>query len=212
MNHRSPSRKKTGERTERALYDAATELFATQGYAATTLSDIAEKCGIHKSTIFHYVRTKQDLLAEILDRGLRHYLKRLEAIVQDAELSYTERLEAALRNHLRFVFDQRQELTVFLRERKHLAGPRGTAYLEMARSYEARFREIVKRGMDSGEFAAADPHLSTLVLLGAANWMVEWHRPDGRLDQAEITEQYVNMLVHRMIAGSPEATSPSETS
>lgn len=195
-------RKRSRKRTEDALYGAAAELFSRLGYAGTTLDAIAQRTGIHKSTIFHYVQTKEDLLAIVLDRGLRGYLARLEEIVADRETGFHQRLEAALRNHLRFVFEQRRELTVFLRERRHLSGSRGREYLQMANRYEALFRELIAGGIDAGEFPPEDAHLSTLVLLGGANWMVEWYHQEGRLGQAEIADSFVNLLVHRMVAGA----------
>lgn len=195
-------RKRSRQRTEEALYRAAADLFAGRGYAGTTLDDIGRQAGIHKSTIFHYVQSKEDLLAIVLDRGLRGYLTRLEEIVADTKMSHHERLEAALRNHLRFVFEQRRELTVFLRERKHLGGSRGRQYLQMANRYEALFRQLVAGGIETGEFPPADARVSTLVLLGGANWMVEWYQEKGRLGREEIADQFVDLLVHRMIAGT----------
>lgn len=198
----TPSTRGPRGRTEEALYVAAAELFAQKGYAGTTLDDIAAATGIHKSTIFHYVQSKEDLLAIVLDRGLREYIIRLEAIATNVELTHLARLEAALRNHLAFVFERRRELTVFLKERKHLSGDRGREYLEVADRYEALFREIVAGGMDTGEFLAADPQLATLVLLGGANWLVEWYREGGRLGHEEIVDTYVDLLVYRMVASS----------
>ena len=47
------------------ILDAAAELFATRGYTATTMNEVAAACGVSKATLYHYVRDKHELLAKI---------------------------------------------------------------------------------------------------------------------------------------------------
>ena len=57
---------------------AAAQLFATRGYTASTMHEVAAACGVSKATLYHYVRDKHHLLAQIT----RGHVERLEALVQ----------------------------------------------------------------------------------------------------------------------------------
>lgn len=189
-------RKRSREITEEAIYSAAARLFAQNGYPSTTLEQIAREVGVHKSTIFHYVTVKDELLAIILDRGLRGYVESLEQICLTAE-DGASKFQAAVRNHLRFVFEHGTELKIFLRERQHLNSERGRAYLRMKERYEALFTSIVEAGMRDGTLEPSDPTLLCLFVLGAANSVVEWFSDGGRLSADEVAEQFIETIVAR---------------
>lgn len=195
-------RRRSRAETEGVILRVAADLFADQGYQGTSVEEIARAAGIHKSTVFHYVATKQDLLAAVLDRGLSRYAAAVRALAADPGAGHVERLTAAVRVHLAFVFEHPVELTVFLRERKHLSGARGEAYLRLSEEYEAVFTTIVADGIRAGALRPGDPRLLTLFLLGSANWIVEWYRPGGRLSREEITDAFVGSFVTRMLAGA----------
>jgi len=59
------------ERTRRALVEAATELFATRGYDATTVADIAAAADVGARTFFSYFSSKEELLFPASDARVR---------------------------------------------------------------------------------------------------------------------------------------------
>ncbi|MFO1297806.1 MAG: helix-turn-helix domain-containing protein [Rubrivivax sp.] len=74
---------------------AAARLFATRGYAATTMNDVAAACGVSKATLYHYVHDKHDLLAQVW----RGHVARLEALLAQVlarRLAPHERLAALI--------------------------------------------------------------------------------------------------------------------
>lgn len=196
---RGSRRPRSREITEEALYTVGARLFAAQGYASTTLHEIAREVGVHKSTIFHYVSTKEELLAAILDRGLSGYLTSLQNIANTEEDGLT-RLLAATRNHLNFVFQHGLELRIFLRDRQHLGGSKGLSYLRLSEQYQATFVRIIEDGIKDGTIVKGDATLMCLFLLGSANWIVEWYNPQGRLIVAEIVKHFLNSMVINMMA------------
>ena len=72
------------------ILDAAGELFTTLGYAGTTTRTIAESVGIRQASLYHYFKTKDDILCALLEpfwsdreRLRLHYLSVSKAIVAD---------------------------------------------------------------------------------------------------------------------------------
>jgi len=56
----------------------AAELFARQGYSATSMNQVAEACGVSKPSLYHYVRDKDQLLVEIAEG----HVAKLNALVE----------------------------------------------------------------------------------------------------------------------------------
>lgn len=68
--YRSPVREEAARRTRRRVVEAATELFTTRGYAATSLADVAEVAGVARPTVFAAFGSKAALLREVLDQAI----------------------------------------------------------------------------------------------------------------------------------------------
>lgn len=202
-------RRRSRKLTEEAIYSVAAQLFAQHGYPSTTLEMIASQVGVHKSTIFHYVTLKEDLLAIVLDRGLRGYVESLEEIASADEDGAT-RFQAAVKNHLRFVFEHGSELKIFLRDRQHLNSEKGRSYLRMKDRYEELFNSIVQDGLDDGTLVPADPAMVCLFILGAANSVVEWFSGDGRFKAEEVADRFMDMMVMRTMMPPPGVGQPNE--
>ena len=63
-----------GRQRKQQLLDAAAELFAANGYAATRVEDICRRAGVAKGLFYWYFPTKQELFAELV-RTMRHRLR-----------------------------------------------------------------------------------------------------------------------------------------
>src|SRR5512140_1087802 len=61
---------KRGEETRTHILDAAGELFAKRGYAATSVADICQQAGVTKGAFYHHFATKQQVFLDLRDRWL----------------------------------------------------------------------------------------------------------------------------------------------
>lgn len=77
------------------ILDAAVELFATQGYAATSVADIQTACGLTAGSgaLYKHFRSKEDLLREVIAR----HVAGIAADRAQAAADIPEDLETALR-------------------------------------------------------------------------------------------------------------------
>ncbi len=66
--------------TAQRILDAAEDLFAQQGYSATSLGDVADRVGIRSPSLYNHFRNKEALYAAVLERLLNDFLQPMEAL------------------------------------------------------------------------------------------------------------------------------------
>jgi AcrR family transcriptional regulator len=100
------AQRRPGSTARDEILDAAGELFTTLGYAATSTRTIAESVGIRQASLYHYFKTKDDILCALLSQTVTPTLAFLPGL-QDAELVLT----AAQQLHALAAFDGQQLLS-----------------------------------------------------------------------------------------------------
>lgn len=92
------------EQREADIIEAATNLFASDGFHATSTRKIAAAAGVSEGTVFHYFSTKNALLLAILDGFYEDLTETARAVVQDT-METRERLLLLAKNHLRALLE-----------------------------------------------------------------------------------------------------------
>lgn len=198
-----PTRRLTNE-TGQAFVAAATALFAEKGFNGTSIGDLANKLGLTTASLYYHVSGKQELLLRVLEDGMASFLNRLEELARE-DVEPREKIRLAVENHLHFVLTNKQEVAVFLRERRFLQSPLRESYDARVNRYDHLFTEVIREGMATGTVPQGDPTLLRLAILGMINWIVEWYEPGGRLTIEEIKAQMTDLIMERML-GLPGTT------
>ena len=188
-----------GENRERELMDAAIQLFRLKGYHATSIRDLAEAVGVRKSALYHYVTSKEDLLFRLSYGTFQESCTVLREVLQ-APISGVERLRRAITHHVTYVANRGAATTVALRDAHALAPDYREQIQQTAREYMALWEEILRRGVDAGEFRSMDLRMTVLTILGAGNWMATWYRSSGRLTQEQIAAVFIDVFLTGLIA------------
>lgn len=195
--------------TREALVEAAVELFGRKGFHATGVQELVDAAGLTKGAFYHHFRSKEEVLRLIHDRFMDVQLQRERAILA-AGSSAHERLFRLVRLSVNVIAEYLPEVRVFFREYRAL----GSAEFEEVRAKRAAatasFRDILREGVASGEFAAgADPDVAALGILGMCDWMHQWYAPDGRLPADAIACQFALMAL-RSVSARPQAVQALE--
>ena len=74
-----PKRTETKNKNREQLVDAAERLFATKGYQHTTLSDVAEKAGLHVQTLYKHFKNKEELASASASTSIGHLREHFDA-------------------------------------------------------------------------------------------------------------------------------------
>ncbi|MHC1559141.1 TetR/AcrR family transcriptional regulator [Actinomycetospora sp. C-140] len=179
------------------LLDTAARTFARKGYRSATLQDIADEFGVLKGSLYHYIRSKDDLLYEVIRGVLDVGLARLREQAA-VDLDPVERLRAIIRAHVLHLVDNRVGTTVLLHEFAQLSAERQATV--PVREYQAVLEEQVDAARaDPRVRSDLDPHLSALAVLGATNWVYRWYRPDGTRTPEQIADYFAATLVDGLL-------------
>ncbi|NMO56662.1 TetR/AcrR family transcriptional regulator [Actinoplanes sp. TBRC 11911] len=154
---------------------AAVRLFNARGYDATSMFDIAESLGITKSSVYHHINGKEQLLQMAMDRALDGLFE-AAAEVEALELPAIERLEQLIRRSVLVLADRFEYVTVLLRVRGNTAAEQHA--LSRRRDFDAVVTELVKQAQaEGGVRPDVDPATAARLLLGMVNSLTEWYRP-----------------------------------
>ena len=187
---------------------AAAEVLHRNGYDATTMKDIAAQVNLTAASLYHHFKNKDFLLLNVLEVGLDLTIEKLEDIV-NSDQPCAEKLGAMIRSHVvsvtgnvavgaAMVFEIRALLNVsasgrngedkFMRE----FVARRNQFFARRDYFESLFRDMVRAGIEAGEFRPVDAAIVTKAMLGAHNWVGVWFREGGRLSGAEVADMMVD--------------------
>ncbi len=177
-----------GEGRQRIL-SAATDLFARQGYEATSTRQIAEAAQVTKGALYHWFDSKQELLICVYRDLLAEQTGRLAAIAA-ADAPVVSRIHDAALYLVAHIADHHEPLTVWARSQHLLDGEPAAAIRADRRRYHEMFRSLLAEGQDSGVVRA---DLSATVMthgfLSAVGNVHTWFRDDGPLTRHEAGRQ-----------------------
>ena len=202
----------TEKKTEKQIkiLEAATEIFAEKGYAATSTSEIAQKAGVAEGTIFRHYKTKKDLLLSIAGPIviklvapflLRDFAKTIDMPYERAE----DFFRALAKDRFKFVREHMRIIKILIQE-----VPFQPELLEQVKSLASeivfeRLKRVVRHFQEQGLLIDAPPwrilRTGASVMIG----MILVHVllvPDFSIDEDEEIEYTVDLLMYG-IAGRP---------
>lgn len=188
-------RAQTNEKVEFILAQAA-ELFLSKGYEATSMRDIAERCGISKSLLYHHFTDKYQIFSRIAAHsgiGLNEAVAARVAEHEDAP----ERLRAFMVATASFFEENRLSWIAASQDFWSSNEGRMSLQVKLRRdSFEKLLRNILEEGVASGAFEIADIRLAGRLILSSLNWMHRWYNPAGKRRAAEIADEYYALILN----------------
>jgi AcrR family transcriptional regulator len=184
----------TAERRHQ-IVESAAALFDARGYAQTSMEDVAVAVSLAKPTLYHYFRSKEEILRTIHEEFIQllvdKYLSRMSSGLEPPEL-----VLGAMKDIFALMVTHRGYIRVFFEHHRELP-PEAKRYVAAQRdSYESLVRSAIAAGQARGTFAVdVDAKLVTLALFGICNWAYQWFDVEGRYTADEIAEKYWRLLM-----------------
>ena len=178
--------------TTQTLLDVAVMVFTSRGYEGTSMEDLAAAAGLSKSSIYHHVQGKEQLLALALDRALDGLFAVLTEPGATAGPA-VDRLTYVIRGTVAVLLDELPYVTLLLRVRGN--SPTELAALARRREFDQLVATLVLQAQRNGD---VDPRLdaavATRLIFGMINSITEWYRP-GRADRVNLPETVVQLVL-----------------
>jgi TetR/AcrR family transcriptional regulator, cholesterol catabolism regulator len=184
----------------REIDEVASGLFHANGYAATSVRDIARALDIQAASMYAHVASKEDVLWSIVDGAAAAFERAADAATAEVTTGDpVDRLAALVEAHVEVIAADPKRSSVFVTEWRHLSDGRRADIAARRDAYEIRFRDTIADGIAIGAFHATDPALAATFLLTALNGIATWYRPDGRLSPDRIADHYVDLALRALL-------------
>jgi AcrR family transcriptional regulator len=183
----------SGDRRTQILRQAALT-FLHNGYDATSMSQIADGCGITKPGLYYHFRGKQDLLFAIMSHAMDLLEQRTLAAMLSAG-THEERLRSILHSHVRLITELEDgALTILVVTERNALRPEDRRIIEhRVESYSGWIRATLEGLRTAGRLREIDSAIATASLLGLMVWTSRWYRQGGRLSGDEIADQVTEL-------------------
>jgi len=181
------------ELKRRALIHAAARAFNARGYHNTSLDDVAAELGVTRAALYHYIRSKQEILFEchMLTYDLGNQA------IEHARANGRNGLEQGCLIIRRFIelFNGAMGRVAVMSEHESLE-PTMRALVQKRRDdFDHEFRSIIESGIRDGSIRPVDAKLAVFFAMGAVNWMgTRWYRPDGPMSIEQIAAHFEDMF------------------
>jgi AcrR family transcriptional regulator len=176
----------------------ATHLMSKKGYEGASLQEIASQVGIHKSTLFHYFRSKEEILLVALGRGIEEVTINLEEILDNENLDPEEKLRLAILNHLHSLVRHIDNVNIYNTDLRSLSPRNMKKYLQTRKYYQTCLRKLISNYQESEmHLKGLNTRLISFAILGMCNWVAKWYKDSGPFTVEEIADCFFRIVAGR---------------
>jgi TetR/AcrR family transcriptional regulator, cholesterol catabolism regulator len=180
--------------TRTRIVSAAAALFREQGYAASSMRELAAVIGIQKASLYYHVSSKEELLFEICSDSLTRITEQVTTVGRDA--SPETRLRAMCERHLVSALEDRDHHAVMLAEMRGLSDSHRKKIIKLRDAYERVLYEAIVEDRAAGRIRGdIDAKYLTLGLLNLMNWTVFWFKPDDDKSPEDLAEVFTTLFL-----------------
>jgi TetR/AcrR family transcriptional regulator, cholesterol catabolism regulator len=189
----------------------SSQIFADQGFEATSIRDISRATGVSLSGLYYYFESKQKLLYLIQINAFTLIIERVNARLAGVD-DPQARLRILVQNHIEYFLSHPHEMKVMAHEEDALEPPYREEVAAIKRRYYTLAREIFE-AVTAGTAlpAGLSPRVAVLSLFGMMNWLYKWHNPKVDPNAEQLSETLVGMFLHGVLAEPTEEKALSST-
>lgn len=180
------------------ILDTAAQVFRKKGFHGASMADIAEALGVQKASLYHHVKSKQEILLALLDRAL-DMLADLMSKISSKKLPADEKLREMIRGYLCALAENADLTAVLLFEHRSLDKKTHTRHVPHRDNFEALWRDVLNEGVRTKVFQLKDVNLATRALMGVMNWTLTWYQPNGEKSIEQIADDYSDFMLKGML-------------
>lgn len=183
---------------QRRVLEACVVLFADQGFAASSIRDIASEAGMQSASLYNHFVSKDAMLTDLVLLGFEIHLERLIAAIVNAPAEPREQLRAAIVSHVMVHCEYPNLGLVVNHEVRHL--PAGSKdHVETGRRRAAGLvGEVLTRGLEQGVFVIPSPQATLFAMASMGVDSARWYPYQHEISAEQLSEDYAELAL-RMV-------------
>ena len=187
-----PRKRENPEARRARILQASVRLFASQGFAETTVRDIADGCGLLSGSLYHHFASKEAILETILRQFMTDLLSGVHAITT-APIPPWERVTGLVQHGFALIEERPLEVVLYQNEFVRLSQQPGFEFVaDLSAQVERAWRETLAESEREGDFAVAiDPDIRYRMMRDAIWTAVRWFEGGASYDAAGLAAQYL---------------------
>jgi TetR/AcrR family transcriptional regulator, cholesterol catabolism regulator len=188
-------------------------IFAEKNYHSTSMRDISRATNVSLAGLYHYCKSKEELLFLIQDNCFDRVLERLEERLSETT-DPIEKLRIFIDNHLSFFAANMAEMKVLSHEADSLNGDLYANVASRKRQYTRLARKILSEVQRASRAAAdaSDLTVATYALFGMMNWIYNWYDCSGKLSVKELVDSITRLFLSGFLSNEKTAHFSSSSS
>lgn len=204
VSHKENGTRPRSNNRRAAILDAAAYRFRRQGYAATTMREVASDANMLAGSMYYHFPSKDALLLAVHEEGVERIASHVDQALAGAETKDAwARLEIGLAAHLSSLLDGGDYAQVVIRDLPADNDELRSKLINLRDGYEQRFRDLAD-ALPLND--PSDVQWVRLLLLGAANWSKTWYRAD-RSSPSEIAQKFIALIKNGQTGGNSDHVS-----
>ena len=180
-----------------AITSAAAKLFAEKGFASSSISELAERCKVSKSLIYHYYASKEAILYDVMTVHIDDLLQAVDAVGKPSQ-DPREAFHALTKTLLRHYVGAANQQKVLLYELSALPGDLQKDIVGKQRRIIERVEKILEAGQPA---LKNDPHTlraKVMLYFGMLNWTHTWFKPKGAISRDALADMAAETILRSL--------------
>jgi AcrR family transcriptional regulator len=190
---------------EQRVKSAAAHVFLRRGIANASLGDVAEELGTARTALYHYFKSKDELLVALITECAAEARQILAEAGGD---SPSERLWEAVRRLAAFAIE-RPERVLLLDAAAELPPAVQRTARRLNRLFFSDLEGLIQAGIDSGAFRSVDAGVAAHAMVGSTRSLVWWFNPAGPRDADYVARQIADSARNGLLAGAWKEPPPA---
>lgn len=185
------------------ILEKTAQLFASRGYVASSIGDIADACACSKSRLYHYFESKEAILIAMLTEHVDRLLLGGREIVA-GHADPMERFVQLTRYFMEIYAVSRAKHVVLLTCIEFLPEAKRLEIIDKQRELVSYVRNILKAIQPGNGATDGTTDVDTMLFFGMINWTYTWYRAEGAIPPHMLADRCVRMFLdgYRVVSGA----------
>lgn len=176
----------------------ASSLFKEKGYSAVSMRDIANEMGIKAASLYNHISGKQEILSTLVLDLARKFTEGMEEVVA-SDARAVDKIKAVIEMHIDITVEHSEALASLNNDWMHLENEDLENFINMRENYEENFRNIIKKGIEAGEFRPRHPEVILFSMLSTLRTLYLWYQKRGKLDVNILKKDMVDVMLNGVV-------------